>query len=927
VRNLKSVYVLWALLLALAAAGLPGVASAQAGDGSALSNEVIQEFNTVYRSQQPDGSLSFPGPHGLFRDFPMLATLTVAIDRERTNAAFASQSAASAARYYGFLFTQRDRNSNLLIETDITYEDGSVLTAVEDPGFNGLLSLDMINLARLYLELRKPLEALYWYEGARSLQSRLVQRCFDVDANYFFPLDTNHGTKVHEYYALSITPLLFGGNVGDNHARSLVNHYLLQAAEVSPEPPSKFLEASQDEVDPLFRPDYLAKALVVAKTLQATGYPEEAAGAAARAIESVSWGTDGEQTAGRRPTATARYLARLLESGRFTSVYDPNTPLDVFAAIVRYKRRLADNEIVRLEDNIRTVTSFSASMSAPGPASTRDLTGVERAIRDVYGAVSKTREQLDKGTLFDREDSYRSSGLDLGPAMLRLLDDAVFSIRRAENDLYELVSQQAGLSVAATVMSERAVIDQKIQVRWAISAKGPGPVEIRSAQVIRGQEVDSLMRAGQTVVVQPGQPQTLFSSFTARPDQVGMLVPWNLTLSIIDGAGRRIRYNAIRTIYLEYPIDVTATFPEGQILEGLSLPVDITFIKRNHDQFVLSGGWYSPSGLQLKEGSRFQVSMEPPQDTLRIRMNVLVPSPCRPGSFPFKMKFYGNGKDLGMISSSFFKPYQWLFLGPFAASDDAINTRYPPEKEVDLRRGYNGIGKRIAWRVLPETANLNYGEIHMWGSLNPPGVGYIYTVIESSQEKPSCPVFLASDAPAALFLNGERIMDVKPGPNRIPERRNVKVTRGMNNFLIKIVGNRSTRVFFELGDDEHLASDEFNNNLWELVGNFSEFEERTRRIEAGETEEVQKLVTLRFSDPEAHSVSVIGSFNGWSPEQSRMRRAPGGTWEITLSLRPGKYAYRFLVNNRRQILDPNCPIEEPDGYGGKNSVLYVTSQK
>jgi hypothetical protein len=147
----------------------------------------------------------------------------------------------------------------------------------------------------------------------------------------------------------------------------------------------------------------------------------------------------------------------------------------------------------------------------------------------------------------------------------------------------------------------------------------------------------------------------------------------------------------------------------------------------------------------------------------------------------------------------------------------------------------------------------------------------------------------------------------------------------MNNFLIKVVGNRSTRVFFKLGDDENLASDEFNNNLWELVGNFGEFQERTRRIEAGETEEFQKLVTLRFSDKSAHSVSVIGSFNGWSPEHSRMHRIPGGPWEITLSLRPGKYAYRFLVNNRKQVLDPRCPIEEPDGYGGKNSVIYVTA--
>jgi 1,4-alpha-glucan branching enzyme len=149
----------------------------------------------------------------------------------------------------------------------------------------------------------------------------------------------------------------------------------------------------------------------------------------------------------------------------------------------------------------------------------------------------------------------------------------------------------------------------------------------------------------------------------------------------------------------------------------------------------------------------------------------------------------------------------------------------------------------------------------------------------------------------------------------------------MNNFLVKVVGDRNTRVFFEVGDDENLASDEFNNNLWELVGNFNEFQERTRRIEAGESDEIQKLVTLRYSDEEANSVSVIGSFNGWSPENSRMRRIPGGAWEITLSLRPGKYTYRFLVNNRRQVLDPSCPIEEPDGYGGKNSVIYVTTSQ
>jgi hypothetical protein len=923
---MKPIYISWAFALALVLAGRPALAAGGPGDETALANEVAQELNTVYRSQQPDGSLSFPGPHGLFQEYPLLATITLQIHRDKANAAFVSQSVASASRYYSYLFTHRDRNANLLIETELKYEDGAVLTGIEDPGFNAMLSLDMINLASLSLELRRPLEALYWYEGARLLQNRLVDRCYDIGANYFFPFDTNRGATVRDYYALSIAPLLFSGNVGDNHALSLINHYALRPAPVMPEPPFIFLEESQSTVDPLFRPDHLTKALIVANTLHTKGHAEAATTVAERVMEKVSWGSETDRSTGRYPTATARYMAQMLGERRYASVYDPHAALDIFAAVVRFKRRLADNEIVRLEHSVRTVTSFSESINGRGPTTTYNLGAVETSIHDVFRAVSKTRERIDNNAMFDQEDSNRSSGLELGPATLHLLDDVVVVMRRAENDLYGLINERAGLNVAATILNERVVIDQKVQVRWSISARGPEPVEIRAAEVIRGQEADSLMRAGATVVVRPGQPHVFMSTFTARPDQVGTLLPWHLTLSFTDGHGQRIRYNAIRTIFLEHPIEVTAGFPEGQILQGgLSLPIDIRFIKRTNAQISLTGGWFSPSGLQLKEGNRFQIAMAPIQDTVVVRMNVLVPTPCRPGSFPFKLKFYGNGKDLGIISSSFFKPYQWLFLGPFEASENAISTPYRPEKGVDLSKGYNGIGKRIAWRVMPESANLSYGEVHMWGSLNPPGVGYLYTVIESSIEKPQCPVYLASDAPAALFLNDERILDVKPGPDRVPTQTNVKIRRGMNNFLIKVVGNRSTRVFFKLGDDENLASDEFNNNLWELVGNFGEFQERTRRIEAGETEEFQKLVTLRFSDKSAHSVSVIGSFNGWSPEHSRMHRIPGGPWEITLSLRPGKYAYRFLVNNRKQVLAPRCPIEEPDGYGGKNSVIYVTA--
>lgn len=920
----RSLYASWVCAVVLALAAAPGAAS-QTGD-SDLADEVTQELNTVYRSQRPDGSLAFPGPHSLFAEYPLMATLTLDIQRKYPNRSFVSQSAASATRYYSYLFTERDRNGNLLIETDLVYPDGTRLTGIEHPGFNALLSLDMINLARLNLEMLKPMQALYWYEGARTLQARLVDRCYDVDANFFFPFDTNRGARLNDYYAMSIAPLIFDGNVGDNQSGRIISHYVTGGADVSPQSPSVFLGGPFPEGDPLFRPELLATALVVTGALDATGHHEEAERAAANAIGAITWGSPGSQSPGRRPTATARYLASLLSDSRYMETFGQHTAVDIFYAIVHFKRPMADNEIVRLDQSIRTIEAFSKSMkNERARASEIDTSPVEFAIRNIYNAVSRTREQIDSKTLFDREDSYRTSGLLLGPAMSRLLDDVVFAMRRAENDLFRVLSERSGLQIAATLMNERALIDQKVEVRWTLTARGPEPVEIRSAIVIRGQEVDSLLATGETVVIRPGQPRTLISKFTARPSEVESLLPWDLTLTLTDGTGRRVNFNAIRSIYLEHPIDITASFPEGQILQGLSVPIDICLIKRTGARINIDGGWFSSAGLQLKEGKRFGITMDPAQDTLRVRFNVLVPSPCRPGSFAFKLKFYGNGKDLGLIASNFFKPYQWLFLGPFPASDNAISTPYPPESSVDLGRGYAGIGKRIAWRVLPETANLDYGDVHLWGSLKPAGVGYLYTVLESSLEKLQCPAYLASDSPAALFINGERVLDFRPGPDRIPATTKIRIRRGMNNIMIKVAGDQTSRVFFKLGDDDNLASDEFNNNLWQLVGNFGEFEERTRRIEAGETEDVRKLVTLRYSDPGAHSVSVIGTFNGWSPEHSRMRRASGGSWEITLSLRPGKYAYRFLVNSRQQVLDPSCKTEEPDGYGGKNSVIYITT--
>jgi 1,4-alpha-glucan branching enzyme len=140
---------------------------------------------------------------------------------------------------------------------------------------------------------------------------------------------------------------------------------------------------------------------------------------------------------------------------------------------------------------------------------------------------------------------------------------------------------------------------------------------------------------------------------------------------------------------------------------------------------------------------------------------------------------------------------------------------------------------------------------------------------------------------------------------------------------MKFVGDATSVVGLTLGNNDNLAADEFNNDLMELAEGYKELV--ARESAGGELPtETHRLVTFRLEDPAASTVSVVGSFNGWSPQNHRLQRRDSKTWEITLSLAPGRYAYRFLIDQKKQVLDPTTKLTEPDGFGGQNSVVIVS---
>ena len=74
-----------------------------------------------------------------------------------------------------------------------------------------------------------------------------------------------------------------------------------------------------------------------------------------------------------------------------------------------------------------------------------------------------------------------------------------------------------------------------------------------------------------------------------------------------------------------------------------------------------------------------------------------------------------------------------------------------------------------------------------------------------------------------------------------------------------------------------------------------------------------------------HEVFLSGDFNNWSKTELLMKEV-NGIYEITLYLKRGKYAYKFIVDGQ-WLADESADEFIGDGFGGQNSVIFVGDNK
>ena len=81
-------------------------------------------------------------------------------------------------------------------------------------------------------------------------------------------------------------------------------------------------------------------------------------------------------------------------------------------------------------------------------------------------------------------------------------------------------------------------------------------------------------------------------------------------------------------------------------------------------------------------------------------------------------------------------------------------------------------------------------------------------------------------------------------------------------------------------------------------------------------------VTFRLHAPHAKRVHLAGNFTDWQKSPHELTRAPDGSWFGEIHLKPGRYQYKFIVDEEWQN-DPAQTETEPDSFGGVNSVIDI----
>ncbi len=388
--------------------------------------------------------------------------------------------------------------------------------------------------------------------------------------------------------------------------------------------------------------------------------------------------------------------------------------------------------------------------------------------------------------------------------------------------------------------------------------------------------------------------------------------------------GRRVELHHLESITLTEGYDVSLTFPDGKRLTGESISLDI--VMRVHADHTMQG---RVEGTFMKElqctpelPARFALREQSEVTTLPLTISFGDGLP--PGQYPFSLRVSLDGKQVAFFEETLVKPIRWFHLGPLEGSDRLLERGVTYQDDLFSAHAGPG-GHAIEWHEVPSGALDIQGAVlpsRLVGTA-PYHCSLFYTALFSPGRQKAVWGITTRNR-SSLWINGEQVLSnaVSPYGDKMGK---ADIRKGINSVFLTCCWDESPdRVLLTLSDESGLPVPGLNNEIERIVEGYDRLATREDDIAMepeGEDKPIEVNLTLDY--PDANEVSVIGTFNNWEAGATPMERGENGIWTVRFFLPAGRYTYKFLVDGKTRLPDPNASLREADGFGGENSVLIV----
>jgi len=499
--------------------------------------------------------------------------------------------------------------------------------------------------------------------------------------------------------------------------------------------------------------------------------------------------------------------------------------------------------------------------------------------------------------------AWRASAQSLQRTRDLDLEMARGAVRHLRHRFGARVLTAQGMHWSADLDPDELVPGQQIATWWHLQS-----TRAQTIHAWRGTLLDQVVSfRSAPEVIAPDTTIQMRSSFTTLESGVAgtsLLLQPTLNFSL-EGVGE-IELCEPLAARIVAPIQASLDILGGAVIGRDAKTVAITVTSRT--PAILQGTFevLRSADWTVSPATAFAYELRRPGQTVRQTLEIELPAWASPGPYALKVRLTTDGRNQGTLRTTLVRPVEWVVIGPFAPP--AAGAQLPPENGINFDRWVRGAdGKSVSWQLVSPAAYDVDGALDfdaLFEDRRANRCACAMTVLEAMDTET---VRLDVEGAERLIWNGIRKREGEP----------LALQTGRNTLLLRSCSNgRTWRLRLRLTGESGDVIRTVDNDLSRLLEGF----ESIRTAPQATPEDAQRLVTVQFTGPEAREVAVLGSFNAWVPLE--LDKSGNGTWRRDLLLAPGRYPYKLLVDGQLKP-DPKAERFEPDGFGGRNSLLIV----